>query len=220
MILWTQHDGGEVRSAMADSPGRGDVEAIVTSHNILEHEWPPALASAIRRVIVWSGWVEGEHGAMRTWSPDAWKRLLAWGDTAGRWAHANGIRIWLRPHARHIVSDAPRCVAIARELAERPIDIVLDPAAMLTPEMFPLAGEHIARIIASLAGHERVAGIIIANGDHTAGAVDGALSLVPPDRGRLDPREIARAVREHWPWEKPIILLGDDVARRRALFEG
>lgn len=194
----------------------GDVVSAMIEKNVLDGS-EPALErpSGVDRVMVWSGWVEGTEGEpawFRTSSAGAWERLLAWCKGAAAWAWEEGVRVWIRPRAEHVVSDAPRCMALARELGDWPIDIVLDPASMLTATMLGDGNEHVERIVSSLAGHPQVAALVLANVD------DGGLA--PVHAGRLDTSALGAVVREHWPVEKPVILLDREVEAQLAVLEG
>jgi hypothetical protein len=216
MIFWTLQDDGQVIEADAQRGSSvGQPAAIMVEGNILDAAAPPRLADAAAtpRLIVWSGWFDsGDDAPMRTWSSEGWQGLLAWCDVQAAWAEARDARIWLRPHAAHVLSDVPRCTALLRELSDRPIDILLDPASMLTAHMLPRGLEHLQRAIETLADHPRVAGLLLAN---VSPAPDRrSLRLAALHQGSLDPAAIKAIVREHWPADKPVILLDHDVPRQ------
>jgi hypothetical protein len=139
--------------------------ALVSHKNPLIDGFCPTSA---HRVVSWTGWF-GETADpstglfprdFRTWTPGAWQRLQHHLTTTS-------AELLLRPHARHIVSDAQACVLLVRDLPSN-IRLLLDPISMLEPAMLNDAQDHIARIL-DLA--ESAAGIIIAGAELVADSV-------------------------------------------------
>lgn len=135
--------------------------AVMDARNLLV-DGARGLPSA-ERVVVWSGWMgegDAERGVwerdFRTWSPEAWKRLER---EVGEFRR----RVLVRPHARHVLSDAQSCVTFFR--SHEHVGLLLDPIAMLTPEMTPRAEEHLERIVGALAGR---ADAVVMTGGRTA----------------------------------------------------
>lgn len=164
-------------------------------------------------LVVWSGGLgEGLFDAdPRTWMSPGWAALS---EALPRWlekCEGAGIRPVLRPHARHVMSDAP---GIARVLREFPgVRVLLDPAAMLTANMIATAEDHFTRTLSSLGHHERVMGVVMANVLAPAGAAsdtdDGPpLRRVALDRGVLDGAMIRRLVEEYVPEHVPRVMEG------------
>lgn len=67
------------------------------------------------------------------------------------------VAVW--PRAASALSDVPSTSAFMR--AHEAWGLVLEPAALLTEEMATRAGEHLERIVSSLASHERLVGMIL-----------------------------------------------------------
>ncbi|GAB4382767.1 MAG: hypothetical protein Kow0022_01010 [Phycisphaerales bacterium] len=115
-------------------------------------EVPPPPGGAGWRVC-WSGWV-GEADIDSGWFervPGGWmpSSQQTWKAVMQKVDEADGVV--LRPHARHLLSDGPGCRAWLQGGPGR--HLLLDPVAMLEPEMLPDADEHIERLLAMLGGN-------------------------------------------------------------------
>lgn len=129
------------------SPDASHPELGLVWHGNLLEEAPPA-----GPLVSWSGWAGEQPGltggvwsaAFETWGP------------AGRAAFDKRIdalagrtdRVLIRPHARHVVSDIPSVATLARRFEGGSVGVLLEPAALFTPEMLPDADEHLERIAA------------------------------------------------------------------------
>jgi hypothetical protein len=71
----------------------------------------------------------------RTWGPKGWAAL----EEAVRAMPGRG-RVWVRPHARHVVSDIPGVRRLLEAEWGSRLGVALDPAAMMTPAMRGSAG--------------------------------------------------------------------------------
>ncbi|MFG0285039.1 MAG: hypothetical protein ACF8R7_11500 [Phycisphaerales bacterium JB039] len=100
-------------------------------------------------LLCWSGWLtedaDPEAGWFgpdpRIWGPGAWQRL---GEAIVE-ARDRGIDLLLRPHPRHVLSDASRWQRMAREAGAR---LVAEPLALLTGSMLDDLDDHLARTLA------------------------------------------------------------------------
>jgi sugar phosphate isomerase/epimerase len=138
------------------------------------------------RVIGWTGWIgdgpaEAAERDFRAWGPGAWAGLTASLRAALPACEDAGVKLVLRPHARHVVSDAQRWVKLREEFPW--LGLLLDPVSLMSSEMMGRAEEHLARMASALApGAEAVLVSDAAPGE------DGLLHPVPWGRGVL-PRE-------------------------------
>lgn len=176
------------------------------------------------RVVAWSGWLGPEPARLdglaqtptprdpRTWGPAGWSGLQAAVDRViGAWMGAGTLL--LRPHARHALSDAQRCLTLLRQREGQPIGLVLDPASMLEPSMLPHAEDHLTRMLGALGDHPMVAAVVVANVRTIDGDDGSALAAAPLDEG-LVPRGLverltAKLVRAEIP---RVVLAGDERA--------
>jgi hypothetical protein len=138
---------------------------------------------------IWSGWfgppdesVTGDTDPdHRTWSGPGRAMLDAMLAAAlPRFAAADAV-LWLRPHARHVLSDAPSCAAFLKTHAEAcasgTLGLLLDLDMLITPDMAPRRAEHADRIISALAHLPGLAGIAMPEADWNAPPGDLATSL-------------------------------------------
>src|SRR5690606_16207566 len=92
-------------------PAEGLAPLPMWEGNLL-HEPPPASADPATPLACWSGWTAEDADpasgcfplSMEAWGPGAWQAML----DACREAWDAGVQLMLRPHARHILSDAQR----------------------------------------------------------------------------------------------------------------
>jgi hypothetical protein len=151
------------------------------------------------RIVIWSGWM-GEADTprgvferdFRTWSRGAWEKLESEVEPmAGR--------ILIRPHARHVLSDAQSCVTFFRKHGG--VALLLDPVAMLTPEMVGRAEEHLERTVGTLGGQ---AAAVVVSGAARVETAWGA-ELVSGEGAVA--RDLVERVVERWvPSEIPRVV--------------
>lgn len=126
-------------------------------------------------VLAWSGWfgapdtsddgrVDPDH---RTWAGEGRTRLDALLAAAVPRFTSLGARLWLRPHARHVLSDGPSCAAFVRAHAgaRGTIALLLDLDLLLTPEMHQRRAEHTDRILQTAAAIPGIAAIALREAD-------------------------------------------------------
>lgn len=107
-----------------------------------EAGWCVCWSGWVGQADIGSGWFERVPGQWMPSSQQVWKTVTQ------RVDEADGLV--LRPHARHVLSDGPGCRAWLGGAPGR--RLLLDPVAMLEPEMLPDADEHIERLLAMLGG--------------------------------------------------------------------
>jgi hypothetical protein len=131
-------------------------------------------ARSVHACVVWSGTLGDElfDADPRTWGP---RGRAAWAERLAELlavARSHRLQLWIRPHARHVVSDAPtidRMLAdhagdIAHEQA--PLRILSDPASMFTRSMLAYAEDHLERVLSATRRWSALgacAGIVLAN---------------------------------------------------------
>lgn len=163
----------------------------------------PKVAGPIR-VICWTGWLPEEfspdqgvfYPALATWTGEGWKRLCEVVRWLGPAMAERGQTLCLRPHARHVLSDPSSCLKFLREHEDVPVEVVLEPAAMLTPGMLTEAQVHLTRIVETIGRMPRVAGVLASNVETVESEEhEPELRLTPLMSGELDPEWIARPIR-------------------------
>lgn len=155
---------------------------IVDIRNPLEGE---AVASAARIetaagsgvVIGWSGWlgepassVDGVVDAdFRMWSGHGRRSLDEVVAAVMPLLEASGGRWWIRPHARHVLSDGPSCGAFLKAhaaacLAGR-LGLVLDLDLVVTDAMRERRVEHVGRMLETLGPIAGLVAVVAGDGD-------------------------------------------------------
>ncbi|MEM1329342.1 MAG: hypothetical protein AAGG07_02145 [Planctomycetota bacterium] len=116
-------------------------------------------------VVAWSGWL-GEQPASGDglWaaSPETWgpAGMAAFPLVVEHLTERSRVAPILRPHARHLLCDPQRCLALLNGDGPR-FRLLLDPVAMLTPEMLPQAEDHLVRSVEALGGRAETVGVLL-----------------------------------------------------------
>jgi hypothetical protein len=187
--------------------------------NPLRASPPEEWAAGADRLLAWTGTL-GE--ALFDAHPATWLRPghEALAEACSRLEtdlRATGRRICFRPHARHVLSDPASSGAFAREHADRPFEIALDPAAMLESSMLGDVEDHLRRAFAALGG---VATVVMLS-DVVRGAVDDApLRRVPLGRGELPGGLLRSLLGDCVPEGTPLVIGADDVEGQVAWLDG
>lgn len=196
----------------------GDVVAMLAPLVVTDPAFPAFLESCESvTLIAWSGPTEDHEGDPFAPDPRAWlpasmpaflERLRALEPVLA----ARRIRLLIRPHARHIVSDGPRCAALFRQewrAAAPHVGLALDPAAMLEPSMLPVGADHIRRSL-ELAGP--FASVVILTNAGAPTDAEAPVSQVSIREGVVPADELVHLARTHVPEGCPIAVLADDAA--------
>jgi sugar phosphate isomerase/epimerase len=116
-----------------------------------------------------------------------------------------GAQLIVWPGVGHALSDVPSTLSFLRKRERDGVGVLVDPASLLTAEMFARAEEHLERIIAALAGHPSAAALLVAN----VVAAGESTRVVPLGAGAIDAGVIERAI-EAAPASLPRVVLGAD----------
>lgn len=144
LVIEEQPFGGVLRPISGGPPW-----GVALRHNPL-HEQPPDVPAvrASPRLISWSG-TPAERlfdSDPRAWGREAMNRFR----DACRTLGSHGRHLLIRPHARHIISDVPRCLHLLSERGAEPLGIILDPASLLDAPMIPDLPDHQTRFFEAL----------------------------------------------------------------------
>lgn len=229
-LVLTSADGrGSIRQA--DAPSGAPAWAAVDEcfNPLAPAQDPPPLIPG-GRLVLWSGWTQPAPGADDTPEPaPAWLRsshtaFEAWCDrTAPALANAEAT-VLFRPHARHVLSDAPSCISFLRrrggggEEAGSGFGLLFDPCAMLDATMLRRADDHLPRILDALVGLPSVGAILLTNLQPAPGA-PGGLRPAPLHRGILPPALIVAAFRNHAPAIPALVLLDTQLDQQKAVLD-
>jgi hypothetical protein len=194
---------------IVDAHDGGAVWGVVSGVNPLKSGFPEPTAP---RVIAWSGWAgdaaaESAERDFWVWGPAAWDQLRVALREAVPAYEAARTRLVLRPHARHVVSDAQRWVKLREEFPG--VGLLLDPVPLFSEEMVSRAEDHLGRLAAALAPGSD--GVLISD---AAPGVDGMLAPVEWGRGVL-PREAL--IRLAGPCRGAVIVRRGDAGAGSAL---
>jgi len=166
--------------------------------NPLDDNWPARAefgrliesAEAPKRIVIWSGtaadelfapdptsWLSGTAQAFEVFIDDVLPKL-----------EASGVALLIRTHARHVLSDAPRCRAFKAARAGAPVGVLFDIASMFEPSMLGASADHLARL--AEAATETAAAVLVANLQESS-ALGGELIPCAIDEGPLDSAALA-----------------------------
>lgn len=164
---WTLHgdgrltdgDGARVGAFLMVNPlgdPKGAVEAVVGE---CEENGEQVL-------LIPSGWFDEEDPFARDprlWSPTVQRDLMAFAeDLSSHLQPFPGVRVLIRPHSRHALSDLQRCLDAGRALAGvAQVGLALDAVALLEPSAMGRQADHLEKAVAVLGGH--VGAVIIAD---------------------------------------------------------
>jgi sugar phosphate isomerase/epimerase len=203
----------------------GEIRWLVSAANIFsDPSEPQAPIQPEQTAVFWSGWFDDQaqpesgvfHHDPRTWTAKGWDTLEARLAEILPVFEAAGARLLLRPHVRHVISDAPSVRRILGKFETPALGIFLEPAAMLTAGMAGDARDHLTRILEALAHHERVAAILLTGAERPARGEadpehDDILVPAPLTRGTLDYHDLLAVLKGHGPFERPLVLYDEDV---------
>jgi sugar phosphate isomerase/epimerase len=198
-----------------------------------EPGWPATAANIFsdapkpipdQTLIVWSGWFDDQadpesgvfHHDPRTWTAQGWEALEArLAEILPKFEAANA-RLLLRPHVRHVISDAPSVRRILGKFDSPALGILLEPAAMLTACMADDARDHLTRLLEALAHHERVAAVLLTGAERPARGEadpehDNILVPAPLTRGTLDYHDLLAVLRDYGPFTRPLAIYDEDL---------
>lgn len=130
-------------------------------------------------VIAWSGWIgepaSSADGAVesdyRAWSGEGRRRLDdVMAETLPLLA-ARRSSLWIRPHARHVLSDGPSCAAFMRAhaaaCADGRLGVLLDLNLVLTESMRARREEHVERLLGTLGQLGGLVGVAATQADES-----------------------------------------------------
>lgn len=124
---------------------------------------------------------------------------------------AEGRRLVLLPHARHVLSDVPSCRRFLADHADLAVGVALAPAALLEPTMVGDVADHLERILRDLAPIAALAWLedVVVAGD--------ACRRVPLGTGILPLAPLFAGISARLPAGTPIIAPGADRSLLRPL---
>ena len=181
----------------------------------------PAVPSGVPRGITWSGRLgEGDEPFRAlpdagNWTRAGWVTLIAACESLLPELRRRGVDLCLRPHARHILSDAQGCLTLLRGNPD--VRLLLDPGSMLAGSMLPRIEDHLTRIFEALGEHPAVAAVVLANVRLLDPKDEDALILCPLHRGLIDPELLLRTWQAHCPPQLPCVLLEEEFEAQAAM---
>ncbi len=193
--------------------------ALAPSLNILAGAVPPLPSTDLPPyVVTHSGWLPEDAPARdeiypedpRVWMGEGRNRLDEIAPWLAEEAFVRGARLALRPHARHVLSDPHACLAFLEAHDNKPIDIALDPVAMLTPDMLSCAEDHLTRIADALFDHPRVAMVLLRNTRRHA----DDLAPTPVHEGEIESSLLIDLAERALEAAKPLVLREAELARQ------
>ena len=167
-------------------------------------------------LVCWSGTLAEELFASTplNWMAPGSERFRVFCDTFADAATSAG-RLLVRPHARHLLSDIPSCLAFLDRAEGTGLGLAFDPAAMCDHSMLPVVEDHFVRMFEALAGRSAV----LLLGDlkpAKSGSIEGDAAgdappeIVPLGAGRLRAAFLRNLLESHLPTGTPVIFSAPD----------
>lgn len=175
-------------------------------------------------VVAWTGWFDQDaqpesgvfHHDPRTWSAQGWQTLEARLAEILPTFQAKGARLLLRPHVRHVISDAPTIRRLLAAFESETLGIFFEPAALLTAGMTDDARDHLTRLLEAFWGNPRIAAYFLTGAERPAlGEADpehdDLLVPAPMTRGAIDYHDLLAVLQERGPFPWPLVVYDEDV---------
>jgi len=139
----------------------------------------------------------GEAEGAIPWGVGGWESLRK------RVVDAGGDRLLLRPHHRHVLTDAPACRhwLFSTEPDPPPCGLALSPTSILVPSMVNACGDHFGRLFEFVG--QSCQAVILEDFNLTDA---GDIQCVPMGSGLLDGGLMGSLIRAHVPSEVPVII--------------
>ncbi|HED54079.1 MAG TPA: hypothetical protein ENJ00_07745 [Phycisphaerales bacterium] len=189
-ILLPERNLGALTTAQNQTLGQA-IHANPLESGFVENVQPETLT------LAWAGWYDDEGDpATGKFPPDRrlWNEGLAELRTqAAGWSPKLaeiGATLLLRPAVGCVLSEAHSCEAFFKDLELPNVGILFDPAALLTPEMYPDVADHLDRFFDSFARMDACFGVVLSGFD---------LDSPGSQRPSMDPeRPFDRVLIETW----------------------
>ena len=180
--------------------------------NPLQKGWLATIEVPAPRLLCWSGSLAEEPFAVH---PANWMRpgraaLDALVTQAAPALEARGLSLCLRPHARHVLSDAQGCLRFLTDHAGLPLGVALAPADMLTQDMLPELPEHLNRIFTAMG--PRAAVVLLQ--DVQAADDEATRAPVPLGQGVLPRDLVLDLIGQHVPTTTPVVIGPESIAEQ------
>ncbi len=196
--------------------------------NILADTIPPLPAADFPpHIVVPSGWFSEDVRPLsdsevypedpRTWMGEGRARLDEIAPRLADQCARRGARLALTTHARQVLADPHACNAFLTTHEHAPIDIALDPVAMLTANMLALAEDHLRRICDAMLDQRRVCMVLLHNLTTLPGRPADDLAPSPIHEGLLDPDLLVEIARRAADAGRPVVLRETQLGRQLGL---
>jgi len=181
-----------------------------THANPLEPEFAQEITPGAS-LVAWAGWFDAEGDPASGRFPSD-HRLWTTGLESLREATArldpilreHEATLWLRPALGLVLSDPHSIATMLKEPPSDRVRILVDPVAMLTPEMAKHAEDHLPRMLDKLGNFETCSAIVLAG----AGPLSNErMTHVPLDADRAFDRHLLSVWRESAFAEREVFVL-------------
>jgi hypothetical protein len=181
------------------------VAAAWVEGNPLSPDWLALAELPAPRMLCWSGTLApepfGTHPA--NWLRPGRTALDQFVRAATPALESQGLALCLRPHARHVLSDAQGCLRFLTDHAGLPVQVALSPADMLTADMLSELPEHLSRLFGSLGTR---AALLLLQDVRASADPEAPLESVPLGQGSLPRDLVLDLLARHVPAETPVVL--------------
>jgi hypothetical protein len=200
---------------VGDIPGFGTVVA----GNPLADGWTLPEQPEAGRLILFSGWLAEPIGqglfsnSFQTWGPTgraAFRAFIERMSNAGALGPPGAGTLCFRPHARHVLADPTTCLSFLRAHEQdepRRFELLLDPVAMLTPDMLADAEDHLVRTFVALGDRADVPALLLSNAEVVEVAGSTEFRACPLDSGVLDADLLRGLSDRYWTDKRPLFTM-------------
>ncbi len=176
-----------------------------------------AAPSEAARTVVWSGGPEGGlfDRDLAGWMPRRRDDFGARCAAALEIVKSRGGALDIRPCARHVIGDAQTCLSFLREHEGHQVGVLLDPVALLEPEMLAESRDHLRRMFETLGGV--ATGVLICGADPSRAGSHGLMHC-ELNAGEIPIETWADLVEGHVPRSTPVYAPTEGAAALRHAF--
>ena len=200
-----------------------DAVASILPGNPLAEDWIGLVDLPGDLLVAWSGTLADDlfGDDPRTWMAAGHERFETFCDDIRDTLVAAGRKLCIRPHARHVLSDAQGTLDFLRRREGEPFGLALSPVDLLLPSMLPDAEDHYARILEFMVPKADLLFLADAMpGEAMDDDEEPPMIPVPLGEGVLPRAAVMEAVNTRLPEDAPVVVAPRDLPTATAWRHG